>query len=211
MVRALPTLWTRFTASLGVFIALAVLGVTAIAAPEPEAIPRRWQLQVEAGPLRVTAVQAEGRGPQTYYYMTYKVTNNSGEDISFAPLMELATDDGTITRAGRGVPGEVIDVIRARLGDALLETDSEIQGMLLQGPENARRGLAVWQASNLKVDEVVVYAAGFSGETKSVQRPDTGEKVVLRKTLMLRHDVPGEIDAASDAPLKRSLERWILR
>lgn len=192
-------------------VALGLVGVTAIAAPEPEAIPRRWQLQLDAGPLRVTSVQAEGRDIQSYYYMTYKVTNNSGEDISFAPLLELATDDGIITRGGRGVPGEVVDVIRARLGDSLLETESEIQGMLLQGPENARRGLVVWQATNLKVDEVVVYAAGFSGETKSIQRPDTGEKVVLRKTLMLRHAVPGEIDPRSDEPLKRGIERWILR
>lgn len=210
-MRALPTFWSRRIGTLGAVFALAVVAVTAFAAPEPEAIPRRWQLQVEAGPLRVTSVQSEGRGNQTYYYMTYKVTNNSGEDISFAPLLELATDDGTIIRAGRAVPPEVVDSIVARLKNPLLETDSQIQGMLLQGPENARHGVVVWTADNLKVDEVVVYAAGFSGETKSVQRPDTGEKVVLRKTLMLRHSVPGEIDPKSDAPLSRTGERWILR
>jgi len=208
-MQSVTTLWTRWFAL--AVVAMGLLGVSSVAAPEPEAIPRRWQLQVEAGPLRVMSVQSEGRDAQTYYYMTYKVTNNSGEDISFAPLIELATDDGVITRGGRGVPGEVTDVIRARLGDSLLETESEIQGMLLQGPENARKGLVVWQAGNMKVDEVVVYAAGFSGETKSVQRPDTGEKVVLRKTLMIRHSVPGEIDPSSDQPLKRDVERWILR
>lgn len=211
MKRALCTVWSRWVSLVVAAVAIALGSGTLRAAPEPEAIPRRWQLQVEAGPLRVMSVQAEGRGPQTYYYMTYKVTNNSGEDISFAPLFEMATDDGTILRSGRGVPPEVTDVIVARLGDSLLETDSQIQGMLLQGPENARRGLVIWQANNLKVDEAVVYAAGFSGETKSIQRPDTGEKVVLRKTLMLRHSVPGEIDPTSAQPLKRDLERWILR
>jgi len=61
------------------------------------------------------------------------------------------------------------------------------------------------------MDEVVVYGAGFSGETRSIERPDTGEKVILRKTRMLRHPVPGEIDPSLNPALTRSDDQWIMR
>ena len=69
----------------------------------------------------------------------------------------------------------------------------------------------VWPLEAFRADEVVIYVEGFSGESRSVTRPDTGERVVLRKTLMLRHQVDGTIETASPRPITRSVERWILR
>mgnify|MGYP006267818355 CR=1 FL=1 len=179
--------------------------------PQPDPLPRRWEFDVEPGSLRVASVDVPGEGPSAFYYMTYKVTNNTGEDRFLAPLFELATDDGDIVRSGLGVPRVVSEELLARQRNELLLDEISAQGMLLQGRENAREALVVWRADDLDVDEVVVYAAGFSGETETIRRPDTGEEVVLRKTLMLRHAVPGELNPRSRRPLERTMERWILR
>ncbi|HBS28495.1 MAG TPA: hypothetical protein DEB06_03365 [Phycisphaerales bacterium] len=180
------------------------------AAPEPEPIPRRWQLTLEPGDLRVTTIETAGV-PRAYFFLTYKVTNSTGEDRFFAPWFELATDQGTVIRSGRGVPPEVTERIRESFRNPLLLDEVSVQGLLLQGDENAREGIVVWPADDLAADEVSVFAIGFSGETKAAVRPDNGETVILRKTLMLTHDTPGDIDPSSGRPLTRTQTRWILR
>lgn len=184
---------------------------SALAAPEPEPIPRRWQLRVEPGELRATSVDIPGVGPRAYFFLTYKVTNNTGEDRYLAPSFELVTDRDTPIRSGRGVPRIVSERIRASLKNDFLRDEIGVQGLLLQGEENAKEGLVIWPANDLKANEVTVYAAGFSGETKTIARPDNGQPYTLRKTLMLRHSTPGEIDPRTNDPLPRTEDRWILR
>lgn len=193
-------------------LVLVVPGVQRLpAAPEPEAIPRRWELRVEPGDLRVTRVEVPGRGAQAFFYMTFKATNLSGQDLYFAPSMELALSSGTVIRAGRDVPSEAVNAILAYINNPFLQEESKLQGNFLQGAENAKEGLAVWPAASLKLNEATVYLSGFSGETKTVIRPDTGKPHVLRKTLMLRHDINGELDPSANAALTRTAQRWILR
>lgn len=182
-----------------------------IAAPEPDPVPRRWQLDINPGPLRVAMVNDGERGPLAYFYFVFDVENNSGADRYFAPRFELVTDKGHILRSGRNVPRAVTEEIRSRLRDPLLEDQLQVQGTLLQGPENAKRGLVIWPVPTLDADEVSLYATGFSGETTMVELPDTGERVLMRKTLMLRHTIPGTLDVYSDKPLTRSVNRWIMR
>lgn len=183
----------------------------AIAAPEPEPVPRRWQLQIVPGDLRMASVDIPGEGARAFFYLTYTVTNNTGEDRNFAPSFELATDRGEIIRSGRDVPRYASEAIRASLKNDLIRDEIAVQGLLLQGEENAREGFVVWPANDLKADEYTIFAAGFSGETKTLQRPDNGEKVVLRKCLMLRHDAPGQLDPSTGQALHRTSTRWILR
>jgi hypothetical protein len=183
----------------------------AFGAPEPEPVPRRWQLQIVPGDLRITSVDVPGEGARAFFYLTYTVTNNTGEDRNFAPSFELATDRGEIIRSGRDVPRYASEAIRASLKNEQVLDEIAIQGLFLQGEENAREGFVVWPANDLKADEYTIFAAGFSGETKTIQRPDNGEKVVLRKCLMLRHDAPGQLDPTSGRPLTRTSTRWILR
>ena len=192
-------------------VALLSLPTPALAAPEPEPVPRRWQLQIVPGDLRMATVDVPGEGPRAYFYLTYTVTNNTGEDRNFAPSFELATDRGEIIRSGRNVPRYAGEAIRVSLKNDLILDEIAIQGLLLQGEENAREGVVIWPANDLKADEYTVFAAGFSGETKTLQRPDNGQKVVLRKCLMLRHDAPGQLDPTSGRPLNRTSTRWILR
>lgn len=187
----------------------------ALGQPEPDPVPRRWQLRVEPGPLRLATFDVPGAAgtpkPQAYFYLTYKVTNTSGQDILFAPSFELATSDGDIVRSGRSVPLEVTRAIISRLGNPLLQDQIQILGELLQGPENAREGVVIWPAPTLDTEEITIYAAGFSGETTSVQVPGTTDTALLRKTLMVRYPVPGELTERGDRPLAPGEQRWIMR
>lgn len=187
----------------------------AYGAPEPDPIPRRWQLSLEMGPLRVITIETPGGEPRAYFYLTYTVTNASGSDILLAPMFELVGGDAKVRRSGRDVPADVTRTILERLDNPFLQDQISIIGLLLQGAENAKEGLVVWPADDLKPGSLTVYAAGFSGEMRTIEVPDaaTGQptSITLRKTLMVRYDVPGEIDRRGDRPLDVLEKRWILR
>jgi hypothetical protein len=184
-------------------------------APEPSPVPKRWQLDVEIGPLRLTRLNVEGRGPESYFYMTYKVTNNSGKDLLLAPSFELATSEGVVLRSGRGVPVGVTQTLLERFDNPLLLDQISMLGMMLQGPENAKEGLVVWPAASLDIDRLVVYAGGFSGETAAIEVPDPQthqmSRVVLRKTLCVTYNAAGELDPTTSTPMTVLDQRWVMR
>lgn len=221
LLRLVPGLLAA--ATLPFALALGAAPAPAMGAPQPQLIPTRWQLDIEPGPLRIAEVSVQTQipgpngsvvtveQPQLFYYLTYTVTNNSGEDLMFAPAFELATDSGELIRSGRGVPAKVTRTIMRRLRNPFLHDQISVIGNLGQGPENARDGVVIWPAEDLRVDEVTIFARGFSGESHRVTRPDTGEEIVLRKVLMLRHETPGTIVNYGDDPIERVERRWILR
>ena len=195
-------------------------------APEPAPVPKRWQLEVETSPLRLTVVDIPGQGPRAFFYMTFKATNNSANDLLFAPAFELATDDMIVLRSGRDVPGAATTELIDRMQNPLLEDQIGIVGTLLRGEENAKEGLVAWPMPATFQSEVVVYCAGFSGETATVEVPNPAsmmasssdkpapvkmQKKTLRKTLMLRYRLPGELNAAAGLELKPFESNWIMR
>lgn len=197
-------------------VLLGVEGASMVgAAPEPDPVPRRWQLDLEVGPLRIATVDAPGIGPRAYFYLTYKVTNSSAEDLLLAPIFEMAGEDVPVSRAGRGVPADVTRQLLERLGNPMLQDQISILGMILRGEENAKEGLVVWPADNLRARDLSIYAMGFSGETRPIQVADakTGEmrKVLLRKTMMVRYDLPGDLDGHDSTPFAVGESRWVLR
>jgi len=183
--------------------------------PEPDPVPRRWQLDVATGPLRTRTLTLADGSVKSFAFMTYKVVNNTGQDLLFAPSFELSTDEGSLVRAGREVPAEATRTILASLQSLFIQDQISVVGPLLQGEENAREGLAVWVLPDVNVADMTVYATGFSGETRGidVKDPATGElkRVLLRKTLMVRHLGPGEILPAASNEIPKAESRWILR
>jgi hypothetical protein len=183
--------------------------------PEPDPVPTRWQLDLKAGPLRIATIDTPDAGPRAYFYFTYKVTNNSGEDLLFAPAFDMATENGDVRRADQKVPPEVTRELLRRLNHPFLQDQIGILGLMLQGEENAKFGLAVWPADDLDVDEISIYAAGFSGETTTLRfkDPKTGKikQIVLRKTYMLRYRSPGELVDRGSRPITQVEARWIMR
>lgn len=180
-------------------------------APEPDPVPQRWELQVDTGDLRLTTIDVPNVGPRKYYFMTYRVTNNSGKDLLFAPAFEMSDGEGGITRSGRDVPLTVTQTLLAQTQNVFIQDQISIIGELLQGAENARDGLVIWPANNLSPDEVVVYAAGFSGETATVNGSDGKTKFVLRKTLRLDYAPPGDLSGVATRGLGLKGRNWIMR
>lgn len=212
----MPTTRSRLFAAAACLLAL--LSVSAIAwtrPPEPDPLPKRWQLDIEVGPLRVAEVATSESGPQLFYYLTYRVTNNSGQDLTFAPIFELGTDEGELFRAGKDVPRAVREEMLRRLDNPLLEDQIAILGPILQGRENAKDGLVIWPVGDTDVDEIAIYAAGFSGETTTLTFPDpqSGDEkeIVLRKTYMVRYTLPGSLELRGSRPILPREERWIMR
>lgn len=204
--RCLDPIFAVFAVSLA-----AVVATPAIAAPQPDPVPRRWQLDVRPGPARLAILETEDGSTRAFVYFTYYVENNTGQDLLFAPSFSLATEQGDIRSSGVGVPTAVTQRLLENLRNPFLKDQISAVGLLLQGEEHAREGLVVWPIENLEIDEIIIFAAGFSGETKTIARPDTGEPVLLRKSLMLRHDTPGSLTALGERPMIRAESRWIMR
>jgi hypothetical protein len=184
-------------------------------APEPDPIPTRWELDFQPGPLRVMKVELPNQPARHYFFMTYRVTNYSGQDLIFAPSFDLVTAEGSIRRAGREVPAEVTRYLLEQLRSPFLEDQISILGQILQGVENARDGLVVWPADDLETDEVQIFAAGLSGEYKPlvVRDPETkrNKRVMVRKTLMLSYQTPGTLADRGSSPLELEQSTWVMR
>lgn len=185
------------------------------AAPEPSPLPRRWQLDIKTTPLRLITLPGQDGTPTNYLFFTYTVTNTSNTDLLFAPLFELATDAGDVVRSGRNVPLSVTRDLLNRFNNPELQDQISIVGNLLRGEENAKQGLVVWAAPTMHAAELVVYAAGFSGETTTVNLPDpaTGDPFprVLRKTLELRYRAEGDLTTRAIPPMDPYERRWVMR
>lgn len=204
--------FTRPTRSMVAMFAL-VASLLALGglAPEPEVVPRRWELRLEPGQLRIASITLPDRPAQQYLYMTYRVINNSGQDVLFAPTFELANGEGDILRSGREVPQAVVNRLKQEAQNAAVEDQIQIIGELLQGEENARHGLVVWPVKDLSPESLTVYASGFSGETATVENPTTKERTVLRKTAKLDYENPGNLVGQGNKPLSMVTRQWIMR
>jgi len=180
-------------------------------APEPDPVPRRWQLDITPGILRVTTIDVAGVGPRMYLYMDYSVVNNSGQDLLFAPAFELANGEGEILRSGRDVPQAVTEKILTSLQNSFAEDQITIIGTLLQGRENGKDGVVIWPVTDANPDRLTVYAAGFSGETATVETPKSDQRFILRKTLRMDFDTPGDLmgKRLNEVPVRE--QTWIMR
>lgn len=206
-------------------LAMGVLGaslvgvpaVTAVmSAPEPDAIPRRWQLDFKPGALRMAKIEKADGSVASYLYMTYRVTNKTGEDVLFAPSFELADGQGGVFRSGRGVPLDVASKLQKDLNNPFLEDQISILGMLLRGDENAKDGIVIWPFSDMQASEITVYAAGFSGEVKMAPAfpdPKSGKLVSapLYKTYMARFKTGGDMTSRGTDAFTPYETTWIMR
>ncbi len=192
-----------------VLAALPIAG--AYAFPEPAIVSRDWVFDIDVGTPKPISIRDIHGKTRWFWYMTYTVTNNTGSDRLFIPEITIATDEGDIIIAGQDVPASVFPAIKQREGDALLQSPIQIVGKLLQGGDFARASVIVWPAFDHPVDDVDVFFAGLSGETKAIAHPTTGEEIVMRKTLMLSYKTPGAVVHPQEQPVIDNGERWIMR
>lgn len=197
-------------------LALAVAGLLSCAlAPEPDPIPTKWQLDLRPGELRLVSLETAQGEPKAYAFLTYRVVNNTGQDLPFVPAFDLANDQGTVVRSGQNVPSGITAQVVHLLDNEFVQDQIEILGTLQQGPENAKDGVVIWPLPDLLTDTLTVYAAGFSGETKPVlvTDPATGEKVrkTLRKVRRLQYATPGNLVLDPSKAVERTIDDWVMR
>jgi hypothetical protein len=179
----------------------------AAAQPEPSTTTPRWEVRFEVRhDLRLIRLQGEW-----YWFMTYVVTNRTGEDQIFVPEGVLVTDAGNIIRDG-AVDFEIVQELLDLIGSPFLESKMQIIGTLKHGVENAREGLLIWPARDLgDVRDVRVFISGLSSDTQVVEDPVTGEPRTVRKSLLRHYACPGNPLFDPQQAVRFREQRWVMR
>jgi len=188
-----------------------VLTGVAFGYPKPALVTEAWGFEFSYETPALIVIRGDQGGDQWYWYMTYTVVNNTGEDRMFLPQLTVYTDNGQMLDADRGVGQGVFDAIKQEVNRPLLEDPVQVTGRLLQGVDQAKEGVAIWAAMSDDVDRISVFISGLSGETEVIEDHVTGEPVIMRRTLMIDYAIPGTAKAWREQPVVFEGERWIMR
>ncbi len=181
------------------------------AAPEPEIVPSAYQLDFDYQAPQPIAIRSPEGNIQWYWYLTYTITNNTGDDHLYIPDVTVSYDDGVILQAGKDIPASVFKAIQKKQRNPLLLSPMQVVGELLQGKDFAKTTVAIWPHFGPNVKQMRVFVAGLSGETAKLKVKDKKEPVLLRKTRMLIYEVPGTSVHPQEQILKRKSDKWIMR
>lgn len=178
--------------------------------PKPSPYPVSWELKFDNDkPVRIV-VDVPGKSvPEAFWYLPYKVTNNTGQERMFLPIFELADNEGKITRSDNSVSPSVIEAIRKSEGNRFIQSSIFIAGELRLGNDETKYGVAVWPASNSRMGRFSILAGGLSGEFVRIK--DTqGKEVTLRKTRQMDFHINGEEVLDKDTAVKEDVPQWIM-
>jgi len=206
----------------GVFVCLAPW--VGWCAPPAEPFPKTWQLEFSFyDPQRVSLQLPGDRHETVFWYVLYQVTNLTGRDVEFYPSFRLVTDTLREVEGGAEISPRVYDVLAARHKREFpfLVGPSKITGLLLQGEENSRASVAVFREFDPDASSFTIYVSGLSGDVVRLaspafdaKKPESDTNVrsfLLRRTLAVRYDVPGDRKTSPLAlPIRRSRE-WVMQ
>ena len=208
----------RFVAGLWLLLA------TNVVAANPSPGSRSWQLDVKFHDPQRIQLRLPGEAHYTtYWYMLYEVTNNTGQDRPFFPSFRLVTETLKVVEGGADDHPLVYDAIGARHKEEFpfLAPRTKVVGSILQGDANARASAAVFRTFDPDADVFTIYAAGFSGEierlpnpafdAKEEESPDNPRFFILRRTLAIRYELPGDATTRSKATPIRRTRQWVMR
>ncbi len=183
-----------------------------------------WQLDVTFhDPQRIVLRLPGDEHGTTCWYMLYQVTNNTGREVEFYPSFRLVTDTFEVTAGGAEISPSVYDAIAARHKREFpfLAAPAKVAGRLLQGEENARASVAVFRMFDKKASSFTVYGGGFSGAIRRVANPafvdnekeseDNPRAFVLRQTLAVVYELPGDTETRWKATPVRRTRKWVMR
>ena len=199
----------------------------ATAAPKPAIAPKSWELEFEfADPQRIE-VQLPGQNQaQSFWYVIYKATNNTGREIQFFPTFEFVTAGHRVIPANLAAHPKVFAQIKARhrLTHPFLAEPVDALGRLLQGEDNTKASVAIWSAFDTveNIDEFGLFIGGLSGEVVKIRNPsfdpsrpehpqENPRVFVLRKTLQVPYRLPGNVKTQQKARPIRGEREWVMR
>jgi hypothetical protein len=188
-------------------VTVAALGLAAFAQayPKPSVYPTTWELKFEVGtPTRVVV------GDRAYWYLTYSVTNHTGQERVFLPAFEVLTPNGVAVRTDRLIPIEVVSTVRKQAGNKLLEQANQIAGEIRLGIDEARDGVAIWPEANVEDREFTVFGTGFSGETAKVDLGE-GKEMTLFKSIQLDYAITGDPKFRQVAEVREVGRSFVMR
>ncbi|HDZ22748.1 hypothetical protein LCGC14_0451530 [marine sediment metagenome] len=212
-----------------VVTALAVGWAIAGSAPAPATTPITWELDFEPlDVLRPIRIVLPGQTKATtFWYLRYRIFNDTGEDRQFIPSFDLCTNTGQLFNAKTAVPRVVFDKIKAHHNQPLLKNLAAMTGKILQGEDNAKDGVAIWPDFDAGAGRAVVFIGQLSGEQRVLKLPQpvevtmvgddgkertiTVREVVLHKTRQLTYEIPSEPAARFTTPTRLVDKRWIMR
>ncbi len=192
--------------------------------PKPSLIPKSWELGISFhDPQRITVQLPGDDAPKTFWYILYTATNESGQDVDFYPTFDLVTDTLQVVKAGEDIHPVVVDAIKARHAKQypFFVNPMKVSGRLLQGEDNARTSAAVFRNFDAKANKFTIYVGGLSGEVKRMtnpgydpQKPESEfnqPSFVLRKSLGVEYDLPGDEQSRQGARPVRLRRFWTMR
>jgi hypothetical protein len=187
--------------------------------PKPSAYPISWELKFEHDlPQRIVVKVPGAAAPQAYWYMTYTITNNSGQEQMFLPTFDMLTYDGRLIRSDNKISATVFSAIKSREKRTLLEPWTKIGGELLIGPDQAKDGVAIWPEPMLRMEHFSIFVGGLSGEAVRLKddsgaeiKDKDGKPTILRKTLQLNFHIRGDDVYPGEDEINENAENWVMR
>jgi len=192
------------------------------AAPEPAVVQRsgQWTLAVKyEHPQQIVMPWGPG-GETRFWYMIVTVTNHTGQDVEFYPKCDLMTDTFQIVPANQGVTPAVFAAIKQRHQSQypFLEPLRGVANRVLEGEDNAKDIVIIWQDFDTQALGFKVFITGLSNETAVVPHPvavdqATGRPVpvYLRKTLELSYALRGDPTLRASVEVASKGQSWVMR
>jgi len=182
-------------------------------APVPSDFPIAWQIDFKHQSAKRIVV-----GTDAYWYLTYTVTNNTGQEQIWAPDFEMLTNDGKVVKSDHLIPGEVFDHIKGTERNRFLEPANRVAGTLHQGQDQAKDGVAIWREPMPRMGEFQIFVSNLSGEAVKLTdddgkelKNDDGTPIFVRKTLQINYAVYGDEYYPQRHAVHELGETWVMR
>jgi hypothetical protein len=212
-------------AGVGILVAVCMVGATqGWAAPKPSIAPVNWELGFSYhDPHRITLTLPGDDTPTSFWYVLYTVTNTTDREVPFYPTFDIVTDQLQVVAGGEQISPSVYDAIRVRHAKAypFFVNPAEMYGLVLTGEDNARTSAIAFRDLDPEVNHFALHVGGLSGEVARVRNPgyDHNSPVsasntpffVLRKTLAISYDIPGDPRTRMEAIPVRVKQEWVMR
>lgn len=187
--------------------------------PKPSPYPISWELTFHHDTPKRIVVNVPGQpAPVAYWYMTYNVTNNTGQEQTYLPFFEMQTNDGQVIRSDKDIPQIVFDTIKKAENKPLLEPWTKIGGELRLGDDESKDGVAIWQEPTPRMGVFEMYCGGLCGEHVELKdgkgniiKDKDGNPIILRKTLELTYHIRGDEVYPGEDEVNSEGEKWIMR
>jgi hypothetical protein len=196
--------------------------------PTPSPYPVSWQLDFEWSTPERIVVEVPGQtNPQPFWYMTYRVTNNTDTEQTFLPHFELLTEDGNVHRSDRNIPLVVFEAIKKREKNPYLELPGKVAGTIRVGEDQAIDSVAIWPEPSPEMGRFSIFVSNLSGESVIMKKTDDGYKpvksgeelvgvdqkdlLVLRKVLQLNFLIRGDEVFPGEDEVNENPSQWVMR